>query len=99
MALDLAVVFLPLLGALIAGLFGRMIGDRASQIATCAPMLIAAGISIYLFNDVALQGHAVDLVLLDWIKSGTFSVNWGIKIDTLTAVMLVVVNGVSSMVH
>ncbi len=97
--LDIAVVFLPLLGAIIAGLFGRIIGDRASQIVTCAGVLTAAAISIYLFNDVALNGNATDRVLLDWIQSGTFSVNWGIKIDTLTAVMLVVVNGVSSMVH
>jgi len=97
--LDIAVVFLPLLGAIIAGLFGRQIGDRASQIVTCAGVLIAAGISIYLFDDVALKGNAVNIVLMDWIQSGTFSVNWGIKIDTLTAVMLVVVNGVSSMVH
>jgi NADH-quinone oxidoreductase subunit L len=97
--LNIAVVFLPLLGALIAGLFGRQIGDRLSQIVTCACVLIAAGISIFLFNDVALHGNAVDITLLDWIQSGTFAVSWGIKIDTLTAVMLVVVNGVSSMVH
>jgi NADH-quinone oxidoreductase subunit L len=96
---DLAVVFLPLLGAFIAGFFGRTIGDRASQIVTCFCVLTAAVLSICLFNDVALQGHSVDVVLLDWIQSGTFEVNWGIKIDTLTAVMLVVVNGVSSMVH
>ncbi|MDR3449990.1 MAG: NADH-quinone oxidoreductase subunit L [Alphaproteobacteria bacterium] len=99
MLLPVLAVFLPLFGAAIAGLFGRQIGDRLSQIVTCACLLTAAGISIYLFNDVALHGHAVNITLLDWIQSGTFSVNWGIKIDTLTAVMLVVVNGVSSMVH
>jgi NADH-quinone oxidoreductase subunit L len=97
--LEIAVVFLPLMGALIAGLFGRQIGDRASQVVTCACVLAAAGISIYLFNDVALLGNATGRVLLDWIQSGTFSVTWDIKIDTLTAIMLVVVNGVSSMVH
>ena len=96
---DIAVVFLPLLGAIIAGLFGRKIGDRAAQIITCGCVLAAAGISIYLFRDVALQGHAVNRILFDWIQSGTLSVSWGIKIDTLTAVMLLVVNGVSSMVH
>ena len=96
---DIAVVFLPLLGALIAGLFGRQIGDRASQIVTCACVLGAAGISIFLFNDVALRGNATNHFLMDWIQSGTFEANWSIKIDTLTAVMLLVVNGVSSMVH
>ncbi len=96
---DIAVVFLPLAGAIIAGLFGKAIGDWASQIVTCAFVLIAAAISIYLFNDVALHGHATNRVLFDWISSGALSASWGIKIDTLASVMLLVVCGVSSMVH
>ena len=97
--LDIAVVFLPLLGAAIAGLFGRVIGDRASQLITSGLVLTAAGISIKLFHDVALGHQVLDRVLLRWIDSGSFSVNWALHIDTLTAVMLIVVNGVSSMVH
>jgi len=99
MTLDLAAVFLPLLGAFIAGFFGRAIGDRGSQIVTCGCMLIAAAISIDIFVDVALHGHVQQLFLAHWIQSGSFSVDWALRIDTLTAVMLVVVNGVSSMVH
>jgi len=68
---DIAVVFLPLLGAAIAGLFGRLIGDKASQALTCACVLAAAGLSIVLFHDVALQGHPTNRVLFDWIQSGT----------------------------
>ena len=57
--IDIAVVFLPLLGAFVAGMFGRKIGDRGSQIVTCGPMLLAAAISIKIFIDVALHhGHA-----------------------------------------
>lgn len=97
--LDIAVVFLPLLGAVLAGLFGKVIGERASQVIASALVVIALAISMYLFNDAALHGHATNRVLFDWITSGAFSANWGIKIDTLTAVMLIVVNGVSSMVH
>jgi len=97
--LDILAVFLPLLGAVIAGLFGRKIGDRASQVVTCACLLAAAGISIKLFIDVALNHAVIDRTLLHWFDSGSFSVNWALHIDTLTAVMLVVVNGVSSMVH
>ncbi len=97
--LDIAAVFLPLLGAFVAGMFGRKIGDRASQAVTCICMLAAAAISIKLFIDVALHGAVMNRFLLHWIDSGTFSVDWGLHIDTLTAVMLVVVNGVSSMVH
>jgi NADH-quinone oxidoreductase subunit L len=62
-------------------------------------MLAAATASVMIFNDVALQGHIVNRDLGEWITSGTFSVHWSIHIDTLTAIMLVVVNGVSSMVH
>src|ERR1700722_8470672 len=97
--LDLAAVFLPLLGAFVAGLFGRAIGDRASQIVTCACMLLAAAASIAIFNNVALGHHVLDRTLFTWISSGSFSVDWALHTDTLTAVMLLVVNGVSSMVH
>ncbi|MFY9288530.1 MAG: NADH-quinone oxidoreductase subunit L [Alphaproteobacteria bacterium] len=96
---EIIAVFLPLLGAFIAGLFGRLIGDRASQFVTCACMLVAAGYSIQIFNNVALHHQVIDRTLLHWIDSGSFKVDWALHIDTLTAIMLVVVNGVSSMVH
>jgi NADH-quinone oxidoreductase subunit L len=97
--LDILAVFLPLLGAFVAGLFGRAIGDRWSQIVTCVCVLVAAAVSIVIFRDVALGHHVTDRFLLTWIDSGSFSANWALHIDTLTAVMLIVVNGVSSMVH
>jgi NADH-quinone oxidoreductase subunit L len=94
-----AAIFLPLLGALIAGFFGRALGDRGSQIVTCAGMVGAAILSVLIFKDVALGGKALTVPLFTWIESGTMSVKWALKVDTLTAVMLVVVNGVSAMVH
>ncbi len=97
--LYMAAVFFPLLGAFIAGLFGRKIGDRGSQIVTCGGVLVAAALSIKIFVDVALHGEIHAFTLAPWIQSGTFTVNWGLQFDTLTAVMLIVVNGVSSMVH
>jgi NADH-quinone oxidoreductase subunit L len=97
--LDLLAVFPPLAGAVVAGFFGRVIGDRLSQLVTCLGLLIALAASVVIFQDVAL-GHAVmDRTLFTWIKSANFDVNWQIHIDTLTAVMLIVVNGVSAMVH
>ena len=98
-SLDLLAVFLPLFGAAIAGLFGRTIGDRASQIVTCTCLLIAAGCSIAIFHNVAIGHEPMNRMLLHWFDSGSLSVDWALHIDTLTAVMLVVVNGVSSMVH
>jgi NADH-quinone oxidoreductase subunit L len=97
--MELLAVFPPLLGAFIAGLFGRRIGDRASQIVTCGLVLLSACVSIKLFNTVALDGKVIDHVLFNWFTSGSLSVNWAVRIDSLTAVMLIVVNGVSAMVH
>jgi len=51
-----AIIFLPLLGAIIAGLGGRLIGDRASQLVTCGAMVLAAALGIVMFADVALGG-------------------------------------------
>jgi len=94
-----AIVFLPLLGALIAGLFGRLIGDKASEFITTALLLISAALSWVVFFDVALGHHTYKINLMRWISSGELDVSWGLRIDTLTAVMLVVVTTVSSLVH
>ncbi|HWA46002.1 MAG TPA: NADH-quinone oxidoreductase subunit L [Hypericibacter adhaerens] len=97
--MDVAIVFLPLLAAIIAGCFGRLIGDRASQFVTTGALLISAVLAAIVFVDVALDGNARTTELFTWFKSGEFTLSWAIRIDTLTAVMLVVVTGVSSMVH
>ncbi len=93
------IVFLPLLAAIVAGLFGRVLGNRGSQLVTCGALVISAVLSLFAFADVALGGQTYHVNVLPWIQSGAFSVNWALKIDTLTAVMLVVVTGVSSLVH
>src|ERR671911_2374987 len=97
--MEIAAIFLPLLAAFIAGFFGRLIGDRGSQFVTAGAVLVSALLSIWLFIDVALHGNARTIELFTWIDSGTFEVSWALKFDTLTAVMLIVVNVVSSMVH
>jgi NADH-quinone oxidoreductase subunit L len=97
--LDLIAVFAPLAGAAVTGLFTRAIGDRVAQMITCVCLLIAAAASVVLFQQVALGHTVVDRILGNWISSGDFKVDWALHIDTLTAIMLVVVNGVSSMVH
>lgn len=95
-----AIVFLPLLGAVIAGLFGRMLGDRLSQYLTCGLMLVSAALSVIVFAGFlagTTEAHVV--ALFTWMDSGAFEVSWALRVDAMTAVMLVVVNGVSSMVH
>ncbi|MBM3644695.1 MAG: NADH-quinone oxidoreductase subunit L [Alphaproteobacteria bacterium] len=103
--MDLAVkliVFLPLLAAAIAGLFCRVIGDRPAQFVTCAALLAAAVLSCWVFVRIGFGPADQKLVVVKlstWIGSGTLDVDWALRIDTLTAVMLVVVTVVSSMVH
>jgi NADH-quinone oxidoreductase subunit L len=92
-------VFLPLVGGVLAGLFGNRMGDRASQLVTVLPMLLAAVISCYLFWDVGIHGNSQTIQLFTWINSGTLELSWALRFDTLTAVMVFVVNVVSSMVH
>jgi NADH-quinone oxidoreductase subunit L len=93
------IVFLPLLAAIIAGFFGRRIGDAAAMAVTCAGVIISAILSWVAFYLVISKGQVEVVKVLDWIDSGSFSVDWALKIDQLTAVMLVVVNTVSAVVH
>ncbi len=94
-----AIVFLPLIGALIAGFFGRLIGDRMSGIVTSGLLWAAAILSWVALYRVGVQGEEVRVDLLTWMTSGDLAANWALRIDTLTAVMLVVVNTVSALVH
>jgi NADH-quinone oxidoreductase subunit L len=94
-----AIVFLPIIGSAIAGLLGRVIGTRASELVTTGLLFVSLALSLLAFNDVALQGHNYIIPILPWIHSGEFTADWTVRIDSITAVMLVVVTGVSSLVH
>ncbi|MBD8552956.1 NADH-quinone oxidoreductase subunit L [Rhizobium sp. CFBP 8762] len=95
-----AIVFLPLIGFLTAGLFGRSIGAKASEYVTTGLMIIVAVLSWIVFFNVAL-GHEelLRIHVLRWIQSGNVDVAWAFRVDTLTSVMFVVVNTVSCLVH
>jgi len=97
--MEVAVVLLPLLGAIIAGLFGRLIGDRASQIVTCSLMVLSGILSIPVFVDVALGGNVRVTELFTWVDSGEFEVAWAVRADTLSAVMMLVVSNISALIH
>ena len=97
--MEAAVVLLPLLGAFIAGVFGRIFGDKASMVITCSFLVISALISWYLFFAVAIGGDPRTVVLFEWVTSGDLEFFWSLKVDTLTAVMLIVVTTVSAVVH
>ncbi|OSZ69053.1 NADH-quinone oxidoreductase subunit L [Sphingomonas sp. IBVSS1] len=93
-------VFLPLLMAAIAGLGGRVIGHTAAKALTTGGLFVSAALAWVTFVGFWLNGAEASVVpVLDWIESGALSVKWALKVDTLTAVMLVVVTSVSALVH
>jgi NADH-quinone oxidoreductase subunit L len=94
-----AIVFLPAIGALIAGLLGRVLGPRPCEIITTSFVGAAAVLSWVAFWQVGIGGETLRVPVLRWVTSGELDVSWALRIDTLTAVMLVVVNTVSALVH
>ncbi|MEP9388556.1 NADH-quinone oxidoreductase subunit L [Mesorhizobium sp. KR9-304] len=95
-----AIVFLPLLGFLIVGLFGGSLGAKASEYITSGFMVVAAVLSWVAFVSVGMgDGEVFTVPVLRFIESGSLQADWALRIDTLTVVMLVVVNTVSCLVH
>jgi NADH-quinone oxidoreductase subunit L len=95
------IVFLPLLGFLVAGLFGRQIGARNAELVTTIPLGLCAFLSWVAFFMVGFghEDHAQVIQVANWLTSGKLAVDWALRIDTLTVVMLVVVTTVSFLVH
>lgn len=97
--IEVAIVLLPLIGAFIAGFFGRLIGDRGAQIVTCSMLGLSAILSVVIFQDIALSGNTRVTEIFTWIDSGNLELSWAIKLDTLSAVMLLVVTVISTLIH
>jgi NADH-quinone oxidoreductase subunit L len=102
------VVLLPLLGALIGGLLvffepgskdAKHRLDTLAQVITCGALLVSMVLAILVFIDVVGEGNARTVELFTWIDSGSFEVSWALRLDTLSAVMMLVVTVVSAMVH
>jgi NADH-quinone oxidoreductase subunit L len=93
------IVFGPLAGAIIAGLFQRFIGDRAAQVITTGLLILSAVLSAWVFYDVIFAENARTIPLATWMQIGDFQASWALRLDPLSAVMLVVVTSVSSLVH
>jgi NADH-quinone oxidoreductase subunit L len=97
--LAVAVVFLPLVAAVIAGFFGRVIGDRGAQFVTCGALLLSAVLGVLLFREILASADPQVIPLASWIVAGGVDVTWSLRLDTLSGVMILVVTIVSSMVH
>ncbi len=97
--MEFVAVFCPLIGFLCSALFGKKIGDAGCQAVTCAGLVCAAVASVVLFFTVAVHGHGYTTLLAPWIVSGDFAVNWALRLDSLSVVMMCVINIVSACVH
>jgi NADH-ubiquinone oxidoreductase chain 5 len=95
----LLIVFLPLMGAITAGFFGRFIGKSGAQLLTTLLVSISGILSLIAFYEVALCGSPCYINLITWIDSELLYGSWGFMFDSLTVVMLVVITSVSSLVH
>ena len=93
------ILFLPLLGSFISAFFYKKIGDRTCQIITSAFVVTGAILSSIILLETIKTGKVYEYPILNWITSGTLKLHWSIYVDSLTAVMLVVVNSVSALVH
>jgi proton-translocating NADH-quinone oxidoreductase chain L len=95
----LLLVFLPLVGAISAGLFGRYLGSKGAQIVTTSCLAVTTLLSWYAFMEVGVCGNVVYIDLLTWIDSEMLHASWGFMFDPLTVIMLITVTTVSCMVH
>ena len=97
--MEISIIALPLVASIISGFFGKFIGDRNSEIITSLLVTISAILSAFVLYNVIVNDYQENIIIAKWIDSGSLDVNWSIKVDALSSIMLVVVTSVSSLVH
>ena len=95
----LLIIFLPLMGSILSGLFGRYLAKQGACLITIISMFASAFLSFIIFYEVVLCQSITTLKLFTWIDSSILYIDWGFLFDALTATMLIVVTVVSSLVH
>ncbi len=95
--METIILFAPLVGALISGFGHKMIGERAAINTATALLFLAAALSWIVF--LTFNGETQQIPIMRWVESGSLSTDWAIRLDRLTAIMLIVVTTVSSLVH
>ena len=94
-----SIIFLPLLGFLFCFLLGKQFNYRVYQISTTSILFLCTLFSWIIFIQFINNKETEIIFILNWISSGNFIVDWSIRLDTLTAVMFIVVTTVSACVH
>jgi NADH-ubiquinone oxidoreductase chain 5 len=95
----LAIITLPLLGAIVSGFFGRKVGISGAQLITSVSIVATTLLAVLAFFEVGLNNIPVSINLFTWIDSESLDVLWGFHFDSLTVSMLIPVLIVSSVVH
>jgi NADH-quinone oxidoreductase subunit L len=95
--MELTILFAPLIGALVAGFGWKIIGEVAAQWITTGLLFLAAFLSWIVF--LTFDGPTEQIQILRFIESGSLSTDWAIRVDRMTAIMLIVVTTVSALVH
>lgn len=93
------ILFFPLMGSTIAGLFGRKIGANGAQFATIFSLAIASILALLAFYEVAICSSPVSINLGSWINSDILTINWLFSFDELSVTMLLIISNVSLAVH
>lgn len=95
----LTIVLAPLIGSIIAGLFGQQIGRNNAHRITILGVTVAFALSAYVLKLVLVDGESYNATVYQWLQAGSLSIEVGFLVDSLTAIMMVVVTFVSLMVH
>ena len=95
--METLILFAPLVGALIAGFGWKFTGETVAQWIATSLLFLAAILSWVVF--LTFDGTTEQIQILRWIESGTLSTDWSIRLDRLTAIMLIVITSVSALVH
>lgn len=92
-------IFLPFIASVSAGFFGRFLGYRGSALITTISVFFSFLLSLIIFYEVAFSGVLCHIQYSPWFESEFFSAQWGFYYDSLTAVMLIVITSISTLVH
>ncbi len=95
--METILLFAPLVGALVCGFGWKLIGEQAACVIATGLLFLSAILSWIVF--LTFDGTMQQIEILRWIQSGTLDTSWAIRLDRLTAIMLIVITTVSSLVH
>ena len=100
MSTILIIVFAPLIASIVAGLGNRALGDVPAKVLTTGALFLSCALSWPIFISYVMGTAEPGVVpVMTWVQSGTLTFDWALRVDTLTAIMLVVITSVSALVH